>query len=187
MQSPLMAKYMTYGGSGAVPNRWEYAPGSGAGSAELDKGHVPSGEEFFKMLKEVVGVTKVKWNTRKTSQGNIGDHYMERNILVTSSLGPGSASHPFEFELTRHAHMKDSNIPFTVTAMFKEPSPDVVPEAWRILCEVVKGKEFAPVHVENYCQKVLAKWDAKELDSQRAARDADAPPDCKTEPPDSDN
>ena len=113
-------------------------------------------EEFFKMLQQVPGVTHVEWNTSKTSQGNPSkNHHMERNILVTSSLGPGSASHPLEFELTWNQHMKDKRLPFTVTACFKEPSPDLVPEAWRILAEVVKGRELFPAHVARYRAKVL--------------------------------
>ena len=119
------------------------------------------------MLRRVPGVAEVVWNTSKTSQGNIGkEHYMEHNILVTSKWAPGSASHPFEFELTRHNHMKDTRLPFTVTACFKEPTPDLVPEAWRILMAVVDGKEFAPLHVRKYREKVLQRWQNNQLNSQ---------------------
>ena len=165
--------HMAYGGSRQEAVRWEYSKGAGAGFAELHKDHIPTGEDFFQMLQQVPGVTHVEWNTSKTSQGNPSDsHYMERNIFVTSSLGPGSASHPFEFELTRHRHMKDTRLPFTVSACFKEPSPDMVPEAWRILTEVIKGKEFAPLHVAQYRAKVLERWENKELSSQHKDEDA---------------
>ena len=87
--------------------------------------------------------------------------------MVTSSLGIGSASNPFEFELTRNQHMKDQpGLPFTVTAMFKEPSPGLVPEAWRIFCAAVKGRELFPDHIERYRTKVLDKWDKGQLASQ---------------------
>ena len=108
------------------------------------------------MLQQVAGVTHVEWQSSKTSQNNISEeHYMECNILVQSELQPESARHPMEFELTRNQHMKDKRLPYTVTACFKEPSPDLVPEAWRILTEVVKGKELAPAHVSQYREKVL--------------------------------
>ena len=105
------------------------------------------------MLQKVSGVTHVEWHSSKTSQNNISEeHYMERNILVQSEL---SARHPMEFELTRNQHMKDKRPPYTVTACFKEPSPNLVPEAWRILVEVVKGRELFPAHVARYRAKVL--------------------------------
>jgi len=159
--------HMAYGGSRKEKNRWEYSEGAGAGFAELDKDHTPTEEEFFEMLQRVPGVAHVEWQSSKTSQGNPSQgHHMERNILVTSSLGPGSASHPFEFELTRNDHMKDPRLPITVTACFKEPSPELVPEAWRILTEAIKGREFAPKHIVKYKAKVLKKWANHELSSQ---------------------
>ena len=114
---------MWYGGSRQLANRWEYAEGAGAGFVELNPKYTPTSDEFFQMLKSVPGITDVRWNSTKTSQRNVGRHYMERNIVVVSDLGPGSASHPMEFELTRNDHMKDSRVPFTVTASFKEPIP----------------------------------------------------------------
>ena len=145
-----------YDGSRKEAARWEYSEETGAGFAELHPDHTPTDEEFFNMLQQVPDVTHVEWNSSKTSQGNPSkNHHMERNILVTSSRGPGSASHPLEFELTRNQHMKDKRLPFTVTACFKEPSPDLVPEAWRILAEVVKGRELFPAHIARYRAKVL--------------------------------
>ena len=61
-------------------------------------------------------------------------------------------------------------MPFTVTACFKEPSPDLIPEAWRILMEVVKGKELMPQHVAEYRATVLTRWEAGERNSQLGRR-----------------
>ena len=91
---------------------------------------------------------------------------MEQNLFVASRFGPGSESNPIEFELTRNRHMKDPRCPFTVTACFKEPTPDLIPEAWRILVEVVKGRELVPQHVAQYREKVLKRWQNKELNCQ---------------------
>ena len=164
--SASLTGHMAYGGSRQLATRWEYSESSGAGFAELHHDHTPTGADFFKMLQQVPGVTHVQWHISKTEPGNVGDHYMERNILVTSSLGPGSASQPFEFELTRNHHMKDKRLPFTVTACFKEPSPDMIPEAWRILTEVIKGKELWPRHVGQYRAKALKRWENNQLHSQ---------------------
>ena len=162
-----MPRHMQYGGSRGLAQRWEYDEGSGAGFVELHPRHTPTDEEFFKMLQQVSGVTHVEWQSSKTSQNNISEgHHFKRNILVQSRLGPESASHPLEFELTRNQHMKDKRLPFTVTACFKEPSPDLVPEAWRILTEVIKGKELAPLHFAQYRARVLDRWENKQLNSQ---------------------
>ena len=98
----------------------------------------------------------MEWHSWKTSQGNIGDHYMDRNILVYSNrCGPGSASSRIEFELTRHNHMKSTNMPFTVSACFKTPPPELRAEAWRILLRVTAGKELLPDHVQKYAREAL--------------------------------
>ena len=120
------------------------------------------------MLWNVKGVSLVEWNTSKTSQGNASEnHKMENNIFVYSDLAPGSTSHPFEFEMTRCQHMKDSRVPVTVTVMFKEPRPDCVPEGWRILCEVVRGRELFPDHVIKYREEVHDRWERRMLKSQQ--------------------
>ena len=62
----------------------------------------------------------------------------------------------FEFELTRHNHMKNKKLPFTVTACFKEPAALQVPEAWRILGLLVKDRECFPDHFKTYRKKVLS-------------------------------
>ena len=99
--------HMAYGGSRQWGSRWEYKDISGAGFAELHPKLTPTAEQFFEMRGKVSGVTHVKWNTSKASQGNRSEgHYMEQNILVSSRWGQDSDIHPFEFELTRNRHMK---------------------------------------------------------------------------------
>ena len=103
---------------------------------------------FKALLEDVPGVDCAEWQTSKTLQRNVGDHYCEHNLLVFSrTLGPGSASRPIEFELTRHQHMKDPNVKPTLTAMFKDPPDGLIAEAWRILLAATKGKQLLPMHV----------------------------------------
>ena len=79
---------------------------------------------------------------------------MEHNINVYVS---GYAKTPIEFELSRNQHMKElPGRPFTVTALFKGPSPTLVPDAWRILMHAVRGRELLPTHVRDYCRRALA-------------------------------
>ena len=169
--SASLMGHMAYGGSRRKVQRWEYSEDTGAGFAELAPDKVPTEEEFFEMLRQVPGVTRVWKNTTKTSQGNPSKgHHMEQNLFVASRFGPGSESNPIEFELTRNRHMKDPRCPFTVTACFKEPTPDLIPEAWRILVQVVKGRELLPQHVAQYREKVLKRWQNKELNCQLQQR-----------------
>ena len=147
--------HLGYGGSRRKNMRFEYAPNSTAGFAELHPDYVPTSEQFFQMLQQVPGVSEVKWQTSKTSQGNQGGHYMERNILVYSHLAHNAA---IEFELTRNNHMNNAELPFTVTTCFKNPPWDLVPEAWRILRSVTGGKELFPVKVKEWHDRILATW-----------------------------
>ena len=117
--------------------------------------HKPKQGDLFRMLKEVPGVRKVEWHSSKTSQGNVGDHYSENNILVYSELG-GNRS--IEFELTRNNHMQNSTVPFTVTTCFKAPPRELIPEAWRILRAVTDGLELFPQKVKEYEEICLARW-----------------------------
>ena len=147
--------HIFYGGSRQLNQRWEYTPNSGAGFIECTPQFHPTGDEFLKRLRDVPGVTNVEFNSSKTSQNNIGKHYMEHNVFVTSEkMGPDSVRHPMEFELTRSNHMENLEVPFTLTAMFKKPSPDLAPEAWRILRAVTAGHELFPDHVEKYQRKL---------------------------------
>ena len=141
-----------YGGSRSSKQRYEYSAKSYAGFVELHPVFTPTAEQFFVMLEAVPGVGYVAWHTTKTSQGNVGKHYCEQNIMVTSSRYP---SHAIEFELTRNQHMKCREVPYTLTACFKLPVMKLVPEAWRILLEVTRGHELLPDHVVAYHQKVL--------------------------------
>ena len=71
-------------------------------------------EDLFQILQSAPGVVKVTWNTSKTSQGNKGNQYCVRNMLVLSKLGmgPGSASSTIEFELTRNQHTPGTKVLF---------------------------------------------------------------------------
>ena len=144
-----------YVGSRSSKHRYEYSESSYAGFVLSQPALAPEPSEFFEMLKAVPNVEKVAWNTKKTSQGNVGRHYCEQNILVTSSRDP---SHAIEFELTRNQHMKDPVAPYTFTTCFKQPVMKLVPEAWRILLEVTKGHELLPIHVAAYQERVLSRW-----------------------------
>ena len=111
----------------------------------------------------------MEWQTAKTSQGNVGDHYCIQNLLVHSNIGgPGSASAPIEYELTRNQHMKDPHVCPTLTARFKDPTEGLIEEAWRILLAATDGKQLLPGHVQEYCRSHVARWeggDSNELDS----------------------
>ena len=67
-------------GSASQPDHMPYG---GSGFAELSPEYTPTGEEFFQMLQQVQGVSKVWWASSKSSPGN---HYMQSNIFVTSEL-----------------------------------------------------------------------------------------------------
>ena len=81
-------------------------------------------------LKSARDVERVEWKETKTSQRNVGKHYMERNLGVWV-IG---LANPLEFELTRDPHMKEMiGRPFTVSACFKEQPIELHDDAWRIL------------------------------------------------------
>ena len=103
------------------------------------------------MLEAVQGVERVEWQNGKASQGTGGDHYCEQNLLVYSNMaGPGSASSPIEYELTRNQHMKDPHVLPPLTVRFKDPPEGLIGEAWRILLEATDGFQLLPVHVQDY-------------------------------------
>ena len=111
-----------YAGSRRVKQRFEYSENSKAAFVELHQDWYPhknKGPQLFKeLLEKVQGVDRVKWQTSKTSQGNEGNQYCERNLLVYSKmLGPGYDHKPMEFELTRHQHTDDPEVVPTLTAM----------------------------------------------------------------------
>ena len=88
-----------------MKQRFEYSEQSTAGFVELAPSRVLSQTEFFTALQSAPDVERVEWKETKTSQGNVGDHFMEQNIDVWV-LG---SARPIDFELTRNLHMK--NIP----------------------------------------------------------------------------
>ena len=118
------------------------------------------------------------WKTSKTSQNNPRSHYSEQNLIVYSSIGPGSASLPIEFELTRHQHLQDPRAELTLTVMFKDPPDGLLGEAWRILLAATEGKELFPAHVQQYWKKHVAQWEGREAasDSNPGAPATDPPP-----------
>ena len=99
----------------------------------------------------------MEWNTSKESQGNPSlNLYCAQNMLVYSEFtGPDSASRPIEFMLTTNEHMKKKT---TVTAMFKDPPPGMIGEAWRILLAVTNDKQLFPAVVRDYWQEHVARW-----------------------------
>ena len=126
------------GSASAAWGYCEYSETSNAGFVELHPDRLLTQQQFYDALEKVPEVEKVAWKEDKTSQGNVGSHYMERNINV---FVLGFASTPIEFELTRNQHMKDvSWRPYTLTACFKEPPKHLHHDAWRILMHVVKRK-----------------------------------------------
>ena len=136
-----------------MSQRFEYKANSSAGFVELAPEFPGTAEDLYEELERVPGSLKVSWQTTKTSQGNVGYHYGERNILMYSSLA--RLCQPLAFEVTRNNHKKNRHAPFTVTVCFKEPPPGYVPEAWRILSHVCAGKELFPEHVAKYKAKCL--------------------------------
>ena len=107
------SSHMKYGGSRKFNQRCEYSADSKAGFVELCPKHVWTVEMLKSELSNAPGITKVEWQTSKSDQGNASSgHWAETNLLVYSSLcGPGSASSPLEFEVTRNSHMKDKGVP----------------------------------------------------------------------------
>ena len=151
-----------YGGSRREKQRLEYGPNSKSAFVELHPDWMPTPDEFKALLEAVPRVTHVEYQTTKTSQGNIGKHYFERNLLVHSQTGPGSASPPIEFALTRNQHVTAQRMTPTVTAMFKDPKEGQVGEAWRILLAATNNKQLLPDHVQTYWQKHVKRWEGEE-------------------------
>ena len=135
---PGSASHMDYKSARRMSQRFECKANSSAGFVELAPEFPWTAEDLYEELERVPGVRKVSWQTTKTSQGNVGDHRSERNILVYSSLA--RLCQPLEFEVTRNNQKKDRHAPFTVTVCFKEPPRDWVAKAWRILSHVCAGK-----------------------------------------------
>jgi len=112
-------------------------------------------ESFRQSLTAVPGVMKVELHPKgsKHDQGNPGNHYQDHNFAVYSNKLPNTY---MEFELTRNQHME--NRPFTVSAMYKNPTWNLIPEAWRILRAACQGKELLPDLVADTENKILTRW-----------------------------
>ena len=98
--SGSLASREHYAGSRRPNQRYEYSIKSKAAFVELHQDWYPhknAGPQLFKeLLEKVQGVDRVMWKTSKTSQGNDGNHYCERNLLVYSKmLGPGYDHNPW--------------------------------------------------------------------------------------------
>ena len=57
----------------------------------------------------------------------------------------------------RQQKLKDANVPFTVTVMFKDTPQYLHAKAWRIIRAVVKGKELLPEYVRQSMEDSLAR------------------------------
>ena len=126
----------------------------------------------------------MEWQTTKTSQKNVGNHYCKQNLLVYSSTGPGSASPPVEFELTRNQHMERKRATTTVTAMFKGPPDGLIGEAWRILLAATTGKLLLPDWAQQYRKKHVALWEGKEpVSDSNPGEPTTGPPPVEEPPP----
>ena len=55
--------------------RFEYSSNSKSAFVELHPAFKPTPAEFKVLLEAVPGVTEVEWQTTKTSQDNVGNHY----------------------------------------------------------------------------------------------------------------
>ena len=153
-----------------MSQRFEYAENSNAGFVELSPAHPWGSQDLWEALKKVAGVRDVAWQSSKSSQQNFGSHHMEQNIKVYSELcGKGRF---LEFEVTRNQHMSSDKVPYAVSVCFKGPQPDLVPEAWRILCAVTEGKELFPDHVARYKQKQLGRFLGRVPEEPRGAEGA---------------
>ena len=141
-----------------VKHRFEFGEHSRSGFVELEPSFYPpreQGPDLFKALLEgVPGVERVEWQAAKASQGNVGNHYCEHNLLVYSNIvGPGFASPPIEFELTLNGQP-------TMTAMFKDPPEGLIGEAWRILLEATDGFQLLPGLVRDYRRRHVTRWES---------------------------
>ena len=78
-------------------------------------------------------------------------------LVYSEFIGPDAVSRPIEFELTTNQHMKKKT---TVTAMFKDPPPGMIGEAWRILLAVTNDKQLLPAVVQDYWRMHVARWES---------------------------
>ncbi|CAK0799542.1 unnamed protein product [Prorocentrum cordatum] len=154
---------------------------STAGFVELSPSHVMTPDSLHIALAADRAVRRAVRNSTKTSQGNVGSHYMEQNLLVYVA----GFERPVEFELTRHLHMKPApGRSYTVTARFKQPPIGMEAVAWQVLLRITKGKELLPQWVQQYARRSLARI-GHELagDATAPAATADGPAPAPQAPP----
>ena len=110
--------------------------------------------KFRQALLAVLGVTQVTLHPEgtKKQQNNGGSHYQEHNFVVYTEK---SRHIWMEFELTRNDHMC-GNYDFTVTAYFKQPRREHVPEAWRFLTHACRSNALLPTVVDMNYRKAIA-------------------------------
>ena len=111
------------------------------GSVQLSPAYSLTRHELFSALQEVFGVRTVVW--RPIVRG-VCD-----TIEVTSTTVPGTA---IKF------HVSAPNEASSVTVSFKKPNIKLVPEAWRILRGVTRGKELSTKKVDKVHYQVLRRW-----------------------------
>ena len=131
---------------------------SRAAFVELAPEWRPTQEELYAWLEACPLVERVEWQSSKSSQGKIGNHYSEHYIKVfPKQQGAGSATQQFLlFGVTRHFHLSESApCPYTVSVMFKDPPNHLLRCAWAILRDVCRGKELYPNKVEEWMMDVF--------------------------------
>ena len=150
------SQFVPYGGSRKLRARYSCSSNSNAGFAELSPQYVMTGEQLYSALEKVSHVQRVAWKTSDAGPC-YGNHYQDRAIRVYTSMNP--YARPIEFKCTRNQHMlrdKDGNpFPFTVSVTFKDPPQELIPDAWRILDEVVRDKTVASQYFRAYMTESL--------------------------------
>jgi hypothetical protein len=152
-----------YKGSRRVKARFAYSDESLAGFIEMSGAYSYKAPEvviqrFRESLEAVSGVVKVALHPKgsKTTQGNAGNHYQEHNFMVHSEKLPNTG---IEMEISRHTHWEQGT--YTVTALFKQPRLELVPEAWRILRAACAGQELLPHWAAQQEEDAMARWRAR--------------------------
>ena len=135
-----------YPGSRMLRHRYAYKQTSHAGFIELSPTTVLEEHQWKELLEGVPGVDHVE--TRPHC------------FLVYPTLFPHMK---MEFCLTRCGHMRAGpEVPFTISAMFRDPPKKLRVEAWRILTEACAGKELLPNWVSAQYQDVRRREEISE-------------------------
>ena len=149
-------------GPHALKLRFEYGRTSRAGFVELAPGckmvNLPTvvSQEFYDALAKLPSVARVEWKESKTSQDNVGNHYMQRNVMV---YVPGFAARPSSSSSRGASTRKKWRVALSPSRRASEsPHRGLEVDAWRILMHVVRGKELLPEHAREYCSRALKGW-----------------------------